>query len=662
MVAKYICHKDFKDLAPIDVFHKEHEKKDLRDHPKALQNRHILFRRSFVLPPFHKAILKITADDHFRLYLNGRFIEEGPAPSYPNAYYYHEIDVSEFLRTGENLLAVHTYYQGLINRVWVSGDLRAMLWCELSLDGNTVLVSDERFLVHEHTGFSAIGMIGYGTAFAECYDATAPECTFMKSEFDDSAWEPASLFLHADYRLQKQPTKPLVYEMIEPKTITETETGYRYDFGRETAGYLSLTVQGSLRDEVILHFAEEENPDGSLRYFSRAGCLYEEKMILSGKEDSLNEWDYRGFRYAEVILPPGARVLGCGMVARRYPFIEKHPCHSDNRDLQRILTLCRDTVKYGTGENFVDCPTREKGQYLGDVAITGRAYTILTGDSTPIKKAILDFCQSSFICPGLMAVSTASFMQEIADYSLQLPALVAWVYDYDHDLMFLKTVEPYLTELYRYFSRYETPSGLLDAVIDKWNLVDWPDNLRDGYAFTIENPGRAGLHNVLNAFWISALSALDEIFGILHLPLTGKTERAKKAFFEAFYDETRGLFCDTPKKEHAAAHSNLLPLLFEIGTEDRALCERLAAYIVEKGLSSMGVYMAYFALAALKKHGYDEEALTLATAPDCWLKMLSEGATTTFEVWGKEEKWNTSLFHPWATAPVIVFSGRQRLY
>ena len=81
-----------------------------------------------------------------------------------------------------------------------------------------------------------------------------------------------------------------------------------------------------------------------------------------------------------------------------------------------------------------------------------------------------------------------------------------------------------------------------------------------------------------------------------------------------------------------------------------------------KKLSSMGVYMAYFTLAALKRVGEDALALTLATDPDCWLLMLREGATTTFEAWGKEQKKNTSLFHPWATAPLIVFSDNVRPY
>ena len=34
--------------------------------------------------------------------------------------------------------------------------------------------------------------------------------------------------------------------------------------------------------------------------------------------------------------------------------------------------------------------------------------------------------------------------------------------------------------------------------------------------------------------------------------------------------------------------------------------------------------------------------------------MLREDATACFEAWGKDQKWNTSLCHPWASAPVII--------
>ena len=34
--------------------------------------------------------------------------------------------------------------------------------------------------------------------------------------------------------------------------------------------------------------------------------------------------------------------------------------------------------------------------------------------------------------------------------------------------------------------------------------------------------------------------------------------------------------------------------------------------------------------------------------------MLREGATSCWEAWGRDQKWNTSLCHPWASAPIIM--------
>ena len=69
-------------------------------------------------------LLDITADDYYKLYVNGHFAGQGPAPAYPEQYYYNIIDITSWLQEGKNVLAVHLYYQGLVNRVWNSGDGR----------------------------------------------------------------------------------------------------------------------------------------------------------------------------------------------------------------------------------------------------------------------------------------------------------------------------------------------------------------------------------------------------------------------------------------------------------------------------------------------------------------------------------------------------------
>ena len=659
----FICHPDFACAVPQNPFHKQFGEHAPMVQDAALQNRHILYRRKASLPAFSKAVLRISADDYYKLYIGGRFVTMGPAPSYMQYYFYNEIDVTEYLTEGENTFALHTLYQGLVNRVWVSGDCRHMMYFDLYLDGKRALVSDKDWLCADHTAYTAMGKVGYDTAFLERYDSRAPEVGFAAPDFDDSAWVHATVFAHADYHLQKQPTSQLEVYRAEPADRRMMEGGVLLDFGCERVGYLTLQVKGEANDVVRVRCAEELDGQGRARYAMRCNCTYEEEWVLSGQEDVLDQFDYKAFRYAEVLLPSGACLIDAAMTVRHYPCTERAEYPSNNPALSRVLRLCADTVRFGTQEIYPDCPTREKGQYLGDVSISARAQATLTGDCSMIKKAILDFCATSCVCPGLLAVSSGSYMQEIADYSLQFPALVCWVYAMDGDLDFVRTVEPYATGVYQYFLRYANEQGLLDGVSDKWNLVDWPANLRDGYDFELPSTGvESGVHNVINAFWCGFLSAMDEMYAVLDMPATGMTERVKAAFADTFYAPKLGLYVDAPGSSHAAVHSNLLPLLFDIGTEDEALTARLCDYVEQKGLACMGVYMAYFALAALITHDRYDAAVRLATDPSCWLNMLDEGATTTFEAWGKEQKWNTSLFHPWASAPLIVFAKNIRVY
>ncbi len=655
MKPEFICHPDFENLKPVNVFHKELSGEKIENSPKEFQNRHILFRKTVSLKGAESALLKITADDYYKLYINGRFVTQGPATGYPKSYYYNEIDVTGYLVDGENTFAVHTYYQGLINRVWVSGDLRQMLWLTLDVNGETALVSDESWLCSEHTGFSPLGTAGYDTSFCECYDSDDKNTFFYKPDFDDSLWKNAKVYKNADYNLIMQPSCQLEIYDIKPQKTSETKDGVFIDFGFEAVGYLKLRAKGSKGDTVIIRMGEELNPDGSVWFDMRCNCVYEDKWILSGNEDELSQFDYKAFRYVELVFPETVRINQVFFTIRHYPFSDNSRYETENGELLKILELCKNTIRFGTQEGFLDCPTREKGQYLGDASVTARAHVAVTGDTTLMKKAIMDFCYSAFICPGLMAVFGSSLMQEIADYSLQLPAQVCFVFSVDNDIEFVKKVEPYITGMLKHFSKNLNSDYLLENVKDKWNLVDWPDSFRDGYDFPLSKPIGDGVHNVLNAFWYDFLRCADEIYSLLDMPLTGLTQKVKDSFIKYFYNKQTALFCDSPKLNHSSVHSNILPLLFGICDDDFTK-KSIINLIKEKRLDSMGVYMAYFALAGLVKEGEYALAEELATDENCWLNMIKEGATTTFEAWGKDKKKNTSLFHPWATAPLIVFS------
>lgn len=657
MQGKFISHELFADLKPINVFHTEYPQVTVPNATEKYADKHVLFRKKFNAGgDLFKAVLKITADDYFKLYINGEFVTQGPPPSYPQAYYYMELPVGKFLKSGENVIAVHTLYQGLINRVWASGDNRESLWAELVVDGEVILATDESWKCKISSAYEPMAIVGYDTQYMELFDSCSEDVGFEKENFDDSKWQNAKIKKHNDYNLIKSPIKPLEIYEVEPKAVRKTESGYFYDFGQEAIGYLVVTAKGKKSDEIIIRQGEELNDDGSVRFDLRSNCRYEEKWILSGGEDTLDQFDYKGFRFAELIVPETAEIISVKFRIRHYHFKQKVVYKSINADFNNIIKLCVNTVKYGTQEIIPDCPTREKGNYLGDFCISGRAQALLTGDTTFLKKTILDFCRTSFICKGLMSVATSSFMQEIADYGLIFPSLVLWTYKFDGDIDFLKSVEPTLKGMCEYFASFDRGDGLIEKLYGQWNLVDWPANLRDGYDFPLTKPISDGVHNALNALWIGFLKAMNEIEGICGNEEVAETDEVIRSFYKAFYNDETGLFCDSESKTHSAVHSNIFPLLFGIYGKGEELKKRLVKMIYDKKLNSMGVYMAYFALAALVENGERDKAIELTLDKNAWLNMIKEGATTTFEAWGKEQKWNTSLFHPWAVAPLIVFN------
>lgn len=139
-IGKWITSGRFAALEKRNVFHRQLAPAVTPETPE-LQNRHVLFRRKFTLSAEEAASAKIyiSADDYYKLYVNGKFVGQGPAAGYDFHYFYNVMDLSKFVQPGENTLAVHTYYQGLLNRVWVSGDHQHGLILDLEAGGKIVV-------------------------------------------------------------------------------------------------------------------------------------------------------------------------------------------------------------------------------------------------------------------------------------------------------------------------------------------------------------------------------------------------------------------------------------------------------------------------------------------------------------------------------------------
>ena len=639
------------------------------DGPKDI---HTLFRKTFQLRgnEIENAKLFITADDVYKLYVNGRFIGFGPAPAYLFAYPYNGWDITRELVPGRtNCLAVHVYYQGLVNRDRVSEDNQQGLLAQLEIryrDGEReTIATDGTWRYHRSEVNSATRTIGYKTQFAEDLDLNKAIPEWKSPGYDDSHWQPAYVTANPVpelYTLVPQETPPLAIEKVQPLRIVKTsEERFFIDFGTELTGSTCLQVTGPKNHVVEIRHGEELLAENEVRYEMRAGCVYQEFCTLSGRLDETIEFfDYKGFRYVEVLnWPEELEPEDIWVLNRHYPFPEE-ACsfRSSSELLNRIWGLCRNGVEQGTQDTYLDCPTREKGGYLGDAYVTGQSHLYLTGDTRILRKALRDFAHSARICPGLMAVAPGNLMQEIADYSLLWPVILERYYLWSGDVEFVRSMMPILDGLLEYFAAYENENGLLEQVDEKWNLVDWPDNLRDNYDY---ERAVQGINTVLNHFYYGCLSSSANLYraadeGEKAEATRAKADRLAGAARRTLVDSHTGLFVDAAGSSHSSLHANALALMF--GLHPSSGPDRVINLLAEKRIQC-GVYFASFLLEGLYNAGESDLAYDLITSHDThsWHTMLEAGATTCMEAWGPDQKWNTSWCHPWSSCPVFIVAG-----
>lgn len=655
--AMWICDKAFFGLHPLNRLHKQHNTGIKTEHRQALKNHHMLVRKAFhVTGSGNQFFLELSADDYYKLYINGRYVAQGPAPGYPFHYYYNLIDVTPFICPGENVIAIHVYYQGLVNRVWCSGDYRQGLIAELYCKDDLILKTDKTWKYTNAKEYIGTKVFGYDTQFVEDIDNRRKIRGWQTGAFDDSSWLCCIENENDDHQLYPQ-TTPLIdiYEAV-PRTIECLKEGhYRADFGREITGHVELTACGSAGDQVMVLYGEELKQDGSVRFDMRCNCFYKDLWILADGENQFEPFDYKAFRYVEIIAPPGRiNPESIKAVVRHYP-MDEDICKftSENTLLNNIWDMCKNGVRLGSQEVYVDCPSREKGQYLGDATVTALSQVYLTGDLRLFRKHLEEFALSCNICPGMMAVAPCSYMQEIADFSLLWPYQLLTYYMHSGDIGFLKRMLPVAEGILGYFRQYEREDGLLENVKEKWNLVDWPEEMRDGYDFDLSSIVGDGCHNVINALYLGAVKTTDIIRGYLGLLPSGVFERVKTSFIQAFFREQTNLFADSVLSDHCSLHANIFPLFY--GFVPEYAKSTMIRFIREKGLSC-GVFNSFFLLRALARAGEYDLVFDLITSEHLhsWSNMLKEGATTCFEAWGKDQKWNTSLCHPWASAPIPV--------
>jgi hypothetical protein len=420
---------------------------------------------------------------------------------------------------------------------------------------------------------------------------------------------------------------------------------------------------------TVWHAEELDEDNKSARHNMRCGCDYEETITLSGDSrlDKAEFFDFKAFRYVEIFNYPGKLTKKSIYVNHRhYPIPRNHATYeTDNSLFQKIWQMCEKGIIEGTQESYIDCPTREKGAFLGDGLITGLSHLAYTNDTRIMKKFLYDCMHSARLCPGLFSTTVTYDASQMIDYSLVFPIVLNKYFEYTNDKETILDSLNILEGIISYYAQFYEPEGILGHIKhvhrDQYTvLVDWPVIYRDGYDDTVINsPNCFG-----NLAYLGILKETAKVYSYTKNELRAeellqKAGKLEKALIKAFYDYDTGLFNISKTSSYHNFHDAVFALYFGLQLPNGY--KPLLDFIKTRGIVC-GVYFTYYYFSVLYSYREYDKIFELMVSDErnSWKTMLNTGATTCIEAWHPDDKKNCSLCHPWSSTPMIfndIFFG-----
>ena len=170
-------------------------------------------------------------------------------------------------------------------------------------------------------------------------------------------------------------------------------------------------------------------------------------------------------------------------------------------------------------------------------------------------------------------------------------------------------------------------------------------NFRHGYDVDIrEGKVCEAAHVSINASYLGAIRVANHMAKTLGLPPYRDESPVEEAFYKAFYDPAEDLFRDSDETEHISLVGNSFVYAFDL-CPDPEFKEKFEALLCHHGIDSLYLFTTFPVFMGLVRNGRFDLLRQCLLHEGAWKRMIRDDATTTFEGWGKDTKWNTSLFH-----------------
>lgn len=619
---------------------------------------------------------------YYELYINGEKIGDhvlDPAPSnYDKQAYYVSYDISEAIKTGENVIGIiigNGFYGQNIS--WKRDpesqkDLSYGVPAARLLLKLTYADGSQQDFYSDENWTASTGPIVFDNIYGgDTYDARFEINGWNKSGYDDSKWGNALSVSPNVSKINAQQMPPIrKLKELAPQHIFKSTCGkWIVDFGQNIAGWVQIKVKEKENQLIEIVTTEALTQDGKDIYPGSTGggangMSQLLQYICKGAETETWEpkFSYHGFRYAEisgVSSKPDKNSIKAILVANDVD--EKGSFSCSDALLNKMDTISKWTIIDNLHGIPEDCPHREKCGWLGDahafceyalynydMAIFYKKYMedirtqmrLVNGRNNPDTK----YKVPTMIAPGKRTSTIAKL-----DWGIAAIYLPWYNYKYYGDDSIVKDYYEDMKGLTNYYLSFKNEEEIIDNGMGDWCPPRWD---RKGNPSAMEcDPAisaNAYFYNILGIMEKFAKMKNDDSF-------EEKMHTEKVSLYDAF---NAAYLIDIPNTNHkwyGSQTATIMALQFEMVADDdiEAVVNGLAYDIneVKGGHHAVGIHGNRYIYTVLTKYGKADLAHQILTTPDfpSQTYVMNYGFTTwperQFE-WEEMEGLTNSLNHP----------------
>ena len=444
------------------------------------ENTWIAFRKDITLGSIPmKVEASIAADSKYWLWINGEMVvfegqlKRGPTPK---DTYYDKVDITPFLKKGNNEVAVLLWYFGKSGFSHNSSGKSGLLFSAQAIG----LYSSSQWMSRIHPAYGTCGDPKPNGRLSESsirYDGNK----------DLGEWQTGSVQdgFAASKEIGKAGAAPW-------NALVERPTPLWKDFGPKKGKY--VTKRGAEEDTLVVALPynmqltpiiEVEDPEGGHAVSIKSDHLFGggepnvwAQYITRPGRQKYESYGWFNAEHLYVTVPHGVKVKSIQYRETGYnsEVVGGFKCDDDYFNTYWKKTM--RTLYVNMRDTYFDCPDRERAQWWGDgtLLMTESFYSHTTASHAMARKGLLELCKHQRKDYTIYSPIPGNWGSELPAQMLATVGLPGvWTY-YMHtgDLATLTELYPYIRNYLSIWKLEE--SGLTAFRQIGWNWGDWGDN------------------------------------------------------------------------------------------------------------------------------------------------------------------------------------------